>query len=367
MDTQMQELLSVAEELAQLGSWRQDLSTGGHRWSAGVYRILGLEPDELERDQDLILAVIHEDDRGRIEALLTSIANDPESAPGANDVFEFRVVRPDGAVREIRARGCIGRDDAGQATHWIGIAQDVTDQRLAERELRAHYAVTHALRDWETFEEGAVDLLRRLGTALDYPMACLWHWDEEFGRIACRAFWSAPDIDPAPFEAAKRGRTYRPGQGKPGVAWQQQRPVVIPDVSRSELWDGERESAELGIRTALAFPALGPDGPIAVISFYGFEPRAPSESLVETLTAIGKELGGFLHRRRVDLGPRPLSNREVEILRLAAEGRSGPEIAGELFISPTTVKTHFENLYEKLGVSDRPAAVAQALRIGLIT
>jgi hypothetical protein len=42
---------------------------------------------------------------------------------------------------------------------WVGSAQDVTDQRVAERELYAHYAVGQALRDWESFEEGVVTLL----------------------------------------------------------------------------------------------------------------------------------------------------------------------------------------------------------------
>jgi ATP/maltotriose-dependent transcriptional regulator MalT len=65
--------------------------------------------------------------------------------------------------------------------------------------------------------------------------------------------------------------------------------------------------------------------------------------------------------------PRGLSAREVEVLALAADGASGPAIAARLVLSPSTVKTHFENIYEKLGVSDRAAAVALALRIGLIT
>jgi two-component system nitrate/nitrite response regulator NarL len=65
--------------------------------------------------------------------------------------------------------------------------------------------------------------------------------------------------------------------------------------------------------------------------------------------------------------PRPrLSPREREILTLAAEGRSGPEIARLLFLSPSTVKTHLANIYDKLDVSDRAAAVAKALREGVL-
>jgi two-component system, NarL family, nitrate/nitrite response regulator NarL len=61
-----------------------------------------------------------------------------------------------------------------------------------------------------------------------------------------------------------------------------------------------------------------------------------------------------------------LTPREREILRLTADGRSAPEIAGQLHLSPATVKTHLQSLYEKLGVSDRAAAVAAAMRRGLL-
>lgn len=65
--------------------------------------------------------------------------------------------------------------------------------------------------------------------------------------------------------------------------------------------------------------------------------------------------------------PRPrLTLREREILTLAAEGRSAPEIARLLFLSPATIKTHLSNIYDKLGVSDRAAAVAKALREGVL-
>ena len=64
--------------------------------------------------------------------------------------------------------------------------------------------------------------------------------------------------------------------------------------------------------------------------------------------------------------PLPLSEREIEVLRLAAEGMRGIEIAERLVLSPATVKTHLAHIYEKLGVGDRTSAVAKALRTGVI-
>ncbi len=61
-----------------------------------------------------------------------------------------------------------------------------------------------------------------------------------------------------------------------------------------------------------------------------------------------------------------LTAREREILGMTADGQSAPEIAERLTLSPTTVRTHLQHLYEKLGVSDRAAAVAEAMRRGLL-
>jgi DNA-binding CsgD family transcriptional regulator len=64
--------------------------------------------------------------------------------------------------------------------------------------------------------------------------------------------------------------------------------------------------------------------------------------------------------------PPPLTRREIEVLTLAAYGRSGPQIAEELTVSTATVKTHFANIHGKLGVPNRTAAVALAMKLGLI-
>jgi DNA-binding NarL/FixJ family response regulator len=61
-----------------------------------------------------------------------------------------------------------------------------------------------------------------------------------------------------------------------------------------------------------------------------------------------------------------LTDRELEILQLLAFGYTNKEIAGRLFVSPDTVKTHLEHVYQKLGASDRTAAVAEAMRRRLI-
>jgi two-component system nitrate/nitrite response regulator NarL len=64
--------------------------------------------------------------------------------------------------------------------------------------------------------------------------------------------------------------------------------------------------------------------------------------------------------RRLDLPARE------QLYQLSANGSSGREIAAELVLSPATVKSHFENIYTKLSVSDRVSALAIGLRQGFL-
>jgi two-component system nitrate/nitrite response regulator NarL len=81
----------------------------------------------------------------------------------------------------------------------------------------------------------------------------------------------------------------------------------------------------------------------------------------EVQTGVAREI----QRRETLTRPR-LTARELEILALAAQGSSTPEIAEGLHVSAATVKTHLQNAYDKLGVTDRTSAVAVALRRGLL-
>ncbi|GAA1849029.1 response regulator transcription factor [Pseudonocardia ailaonensis] len=76
-------------------------------------------------------------------------------------------------------------------------------------------------------------------------------------------------------------------------------------------------------------------------------------------------LAGEIRMRATDDTP-ALSERERQVLAAFARGLSVPQTAAELFIGVSTVKTHTQRLYEKLGVSDRAAAVAVAMRKGLV-
>jgi two-component system nitrate/nitrite response regulator NarL len=101
-----------------------------------------------------------------------------------------------------------------------------------------------------------------------------------------------------------------------------------------------------------------------------------SETICDAIAAVardeivmGTEVQGSIAteiRSRAPAEKSVLSEREREIVELVADGHSVSEIASRLYLSPATVKTHLQRVYQKLGVSDRAAAVAEAMRRGIV-
>ena len=124
------------------------------------------------------------------------------------------------------------------------------------------------------------------------------------------------------------------------------------------------------VDSAIAYRALA-EGAVGFLSKEA-SPSAVCDAVVAAHrgeTVLSKEVQGGIAeeiRMRAATGAVTLTAREREVLSLIAEGLSAPDIAHRLHLSPATVKGHLGSLYEKLGVSERAAAVAEAMRRGLI-
>lgn len=124
-------LLVQAEELANLGSWEYDVAGQQFAWSAQMYRMLGISPDEQPVPLGRVCALFHADDRMRVWEQVKTLLRDQQ--PLENEV---RIVLPDGRVRIFQSRAVCIADDAGWPLRILGTSQDVTEQKLAEHKLR---------------------------------------------------------------------------------------------------------------------------------------------------------------------------------------------------------------------------------------
>jgi PAS domain S-box-containing protein len=123
--------LQQAERLAHLGSWEMDIASGKSRWSDEFFRICGYEPGAFEPSAEIGLEIIHPDDR-------QSAAEAVQRACERGEPYhlEKRIVRPDGEVRRVLARGELVHGEAGQPVKMMGSFLDVTEQVQAREALR---------------------------------------------------------------------------------------------------------------------------------------------------------------------------------------------------------------------------------------
>jgi len=123
--------LNAAQRVAHVGSWDHDLPSDMEFWSEELYRIFGYEPGTVRTTHDFFLSRVHPDDR---QAVIDGVRVAVER--GDDYSYEFRIVLPDGRVRDCISRGRVERDELGTAVRMYGTCQDLTDRKQAESALR---------------------------------------------------------------------------------------------------------------------------------------------------------------------------------------------------------------------------------------
>jgi DNA-binding CsgD family transcriptional regulator len=252
------------------------------------------------------------------------------------------------------------RDDSSRNSGYeYGFnAAGTAAQRDSRAGLELLLAVSDCLRSWRSFDASSERLLRELANGLGQAAGALWLPDGD--ALAARAMWSASGVDRGALEQRVLALRPQRGTGVPGQAWMHAELVTIDALAS----DGMLETG--GLRGTLGIPALAGSRVVCVVELYSTASPALSDVMKQVLDSLARELGAFFARRRGELEPSPLTARELEVLDLAALGLPVSSIGERLLIRRGTVKSHLEHIYSKLGVANRTAAVAQALRTGLI-
>jgi PAS domain S-box-containing protein len=175
--------LNAAERHAHLGSWEADISTGELIMSDEMLEIFG-QPSDTVLTLDAFFAILADDDRERVRITTERIIAGPQTSYE----IEYRIKRSGGEVRRIAAKAVVERAASGNALRIHGVAQDVTDLRAVEADLRASQQRLNlalegtgiSLWDWN-LANGAFNFdrlaLERLGYRFDEIDSSIWAWD----------------------------------------------------------------------------------------------------------------------------------------------------------------------------------------------
>ena len=223
-------------------------------------------------------------------------------------------------------------------------------------------AITQALVAWQPLDGGSEPLLRDLAEVLGLSAGVLWL--PNGARLVGAASWSATAVDRQALEKMVDVGRFARGVGLAGSSWDRCEPLQQTMAIAHKSSKGDARGSG-GLWPVLAIPARVQDEVLGVIELY-LPLRHRAQLVIPPLTAASHLLGSLLDRWRIQMTKSKLTKRELELLALASQGMNSSRIAERLWLSPSTVKTHFEHIRIKLEVSDRTAAVARGLRDGMI-
>jgi PAS domain S-box-containing protein len=130
--------LVKTQQVAQIGSWEYEVDNGKISWSEELFRIMGLSPHQSEPTLEQHLQQIHPDDRPFWQDTVCKAL-----ATGESYEMDFRIIRPDGTVRYLEARGeaicepeSTDSPEMKQVIRLFGTAQDITERKQVEAALR---------------------------------------------------------------------------------------------------------------------------------------------------------------------------------------------------------------------------------------
>ena len=134
--------LAEAQRIAHVGSAEWDIVTNAVTWSDEMFRVCGYERGDVQPGYEVFLQRVHPDDRTQVEQ---NIARTLRS--GDPFAFDYRIVRPDGAIRMAHGEGKVVHNDEGEPVRLLGTAQDITERKQIEYALRQNEMRTRSIID----------------------------------------------------------------------------------------------------------------------------------------------------------------------------------------------------------------------------
>lgn len=159
----LRRLLQKAEQRARIGHWFLEIGSQKVAWSPGTPVLLGLEPGT-SSSMDSILMATHPEDRGSVQRAYQ------DALQGVASDFQFRIVRPDGAIAVLDASAAVETDAAGRPSRVIGTLQDVTAKHHAEEQARWMVENAMELERLESMQEFKQRFLQTIAHELNTPL-----------------------------------------------------------------------------------------------------------------------------------------------------------------------------------------------------
>ncbi|MDQ3677799.1 MAG: PAS domain S-box protein, partial [Actinomycetota bacterium] len=178
-----------------------------------------------------------------------------------------------------------------------------------------------------TLRNATQDILVAIGTHGGWQFGALWTLDGE-GLLHCEGLWQADAQRTAPLARTNVQVVLPANAGLPGETLSACGPVWMDDLPRNPRFLRRQAAADSGLRSGLAFPIAGRDGPLGVMEFLSERSTPPDTDLPELMDTLGRQVGQYTERRRADETMRVSEAVKDAIVRTALDAIVGMDADG---------------------------------------
>ncbi len=200
--------------------------------------------------------------------------------------------------REISLELSFGEFQKDGARFFTGIARDITRRKRDERRLNVQHSVTAILAEAKTLDEASPRLLESICRNLGWQVASLWLVLPEVDELHYVANWRSPRLE-AESEKASRVLRFGRGEGLPGKVWETKKPLWVPAFASEDFPRSPIASRE-NLHSAFSFPIIVREEVLGVIELFAEDAGDADGPTLDTLRAIGSQIGQFIERKNAE-------------------------------------------------------------------
>ena len=256
---------------------------------------------------------VHEDDR--------RVYEDAHAAAlqGRSVLISGRLQGLSGEWRWFEMTSVLLPGEHGLQPSVLSVTRDITDQKHAQRRQALQHAVAKVLAEASTVEQAIPELLRVIGTSLEWQVGIFWRVQEKTRTLRCLDTWGAYPHPVEEFLEASRRETFSSGAGFPGRCWARGEPLWEPDVMRDHDFVRAAAASRDGLHAGCTFPVWLRTSVFGIMEFFSREVHPRDADLLRTLATIGSQIGLFLERAEVEASLRENESRTRLIIDTALD------------------------------------------------
>jgi PAS domain S-box-containing protein len=260
--------------------------------SENMEHLLGYSVEEA-MSYDWFVGNLHPDDR---DIPLRMVA---ETIANGGNLTEYRIRHRDGRYLWIEDNQRLVRDEAGEPAELVGVWTDITQRKKAELRLKLQHAVAGVLAEGASQERTNHKIIETMGRSLGWALGELWKVDRDAKVLRRTEVWHPPSTEFSDFIAASADMAFELGVGLQGRVWASGHAELSVDIENDPGFVRRPLGRALGLHGWIGFPIVLRQEVLGVVGFFSSEVQLPDSELVETLSAIGIQLGQFIEKQNL--------------------------------------------------------------------